>query len=279
MLCGCVAVSARAEEARPPASEAQLARWVQELGGRDAVAEHNASQGLVEAGQAAVGALADLAANGQSLSARLIAVELLGRIGTAAANDAMLELLRNEKDLAVRGQICMQLGYARERRAIPVIAQWLRTIGPNGLDDVGGPKEAQPSTCYIRHIEALGLIGEEEAIPILDEFAGRIPAGIGFGGFITTFVRGGVKEAIEEIREQAAFWKAVRKEPGLEQKIAPVFTYVRRERLARFRLHEDEIVRQTDTGKQIVGRLTTHQDAAVSGAAKQLLSRWDSLAK
>ena len=60
----------------------------------------------------------------------------------------------------------------------PVIVQWLKTIGPKALDDIPKqPKESQPSTCYLRHIEALRFIGDESVLPALKEFQAKIPQG------------------------------------------------------------------------------------------------------
>lgn len=253
------------------------ARLAAQLGGADALAEIQATQRLVQLGDGAVAALAHKAASAEPHPGRLIAVEALGRLGTPAARAALLQQLQDEKHLAVRGQICMQLGYLREKRAIPLIAQWLQTIGPRALDDVPGPKEVLPSTCYSRHIEALGMIGDESAIPILEDFAKKIPKGIGFGGFISTFVAGAVREAIEDIQDQSAFWKAVRKHPALEEKLAALFAHLRTDNLARLRLHEDPIIRHTPQGKLILQRLATHADPALAASAKALLEQWDSL--
>jgi HEAT repeat protein len=278
MLVLVASPSRAAPAARGDSPEAQLSQWVNDLAGPDAVADARAAQNILKVGDPAVAPLAQLAANGQSLAPRLIAIELLGQIATPRAIDVLLQLLAQEKNLAVRGQVCIQLGYARERRALPIITQWLQTIGPKALDDVPGPKEAQPSTCYIRHIEALGMIGDERAVPILQQFIAKIPPGIGYGGFVSNFVKQAAQEAIEEIREQAVFWAAVRGQPGLEQKIAPLFAHIRRDRLARFRLHEDQIIRRTEQAKSILQLLSSHPDPAVSSAAKNLLAQWQTLA-
>lgn len=247
------------------------------LGGADATAEALATARLMEMGDSAVAALADVARSGRSFTGRMIAVELLGRIGSPDARERLLGLLGEESNLALRGQIVMQLGQLRERRAVPIIAKHLATVGPRALDDVRGGKEFQPSTCYLRHIEALAMIGDEKAIPILEDFRGKIPKGIGFGGFISNFVDGGVQEALEELKEQAGFWNAVRGRAGLEEKIGPLLVYFRSDPVARFRLYEDQMIRHTDEGKAILGRLASHADPAIAGGAKALFSAWDEL--
>ncbi len=173
----------------------------------------------------------------------------------------------------------MQLGYLRERRAVPLIEQWLATIGPQALNDVPGGKEFQPSTCYLRHIEALAMIGDEGAIPALEEFDRKMPRGVGFGGFISGFVQAGVKEAIEEVQQKAAFRKALARQSGLEQKSKAFFEFCRRDALARFRLYEDQVVRHTRQGKQILERLAGDKDSTLAASAKSLLEKWNELGK
>jgi len=244
----------------------------------DALAAWHAERKLVAMGDRAVPALTRRAqADDAGLPGRLTAVECLGRIGTPAAADALIDQLRTEKHLAVRGQICMQLGRAGAARAVPVIAAWLQDIGPRSLNDVRGPKEVQPSTCYARHVEALAMIGDDEAIGVLEAFEKRIPRGVGFGGFLSNFVLGAVGEALEELRDLRAFRQAVRKHPGLEAKIAPLLEHFRTDGLARFRLHDDKVVRGTAEGKAILQRLTAHPDAATAAGAKALLAVYDRL--
>ena len=172
--------------------------------GPNALAEWHGGRALVAAGDAAVPALEKLAGPPGPLAPRLIAVELLGEIGSKAAMDALTGILKGEKVLAVRGQICMQLGKAREKRAVPVLCEWLKTIGPRALNDRGAPKESEPSTCYARHLEALGVIGDERAIPAIEEFLKGIPKGVGYGGFISNFVLQAAQEAIQDIKNASS---------------------------------------------------------------------------
>lgn len=247
----------------------EIAGLVQNLSGPNALAEFQASRALVAKGDEAVPALARLAGSPGRLAPRLVAVELIGEIGTDAAREALLGLLTTErKNLAVRGQVCVQLGYLRERKAVPLIAEWLRGIGPRSLHDVRGPKEVQPSTCYIRHIEALAMIGDEAGLAILEEFKQKIPQNVGWHGFLTNFVTGAVTSSLEDLKDKAEFWKAVREHPGLEQKIAPLFDYLHANRVAKFRLHESEIVRGTEQGQTILRELAKHSDPRVAAAAK-----------
>lgn len=264
---------AAAAEVRDPAA------LVADLASPDATIESRATQALLAMGQPAVPALADFAISGKSFAGRMLAVELLGKIGTAAASDALLDLLRNEKNLALRGQIVMHLGYLREQRAVPLIAQWLKTIGPNAINDVPGGKEFQPSTCYLRHIEALAMIGDMSAVPMLEEFEKKIPQGIGYGGFISNFVKGGVSEALEELNEKAGIAARVRAITGLDKQVQIIFEFCRRDPVARFRLYEDQIIRHTDEGKKIAVRLSSNKAPAVAAAAKAILEKWDEIGK
>jgi hypothetical protein len=258
--------------------DAEISQLIDALKGESAVAEWHASRRLMELGDAAVPTVAQLVSTPGRLAPRLVAVEVLGGIGTETAMDALLGILRQEKDLAVRGQICMQLGDKRERRAVPVIAKWLAGIGPRSLDDVPGPKEVQPSTCYIRHAEALGMIGDESAVPILKEFRGKIPQNIGYGGFVTGFLTTAVDQALEDIEDNSAFWGAVGMHDGLADSIAPVFRYFRSSNLAELRLYESEVVRRTKEGKVILLRLAKRDDPELATAARALLQKYDDLA-
>jgi HEAT repeat protein len=259
-----------------PAGADEIADLAAALGGGDAVAERRACQRLPGMGEPAVAELARTARAGESLPARLMAVELLGRIGSPAAASALIEQLRIEKDLSLRNQICIQLGRLRDERAVPVLAEWLRTIGPRAIDDVPGPKEAQPSTCYLRHVEALAQIGDERAVPALETFARNIPKGVGYGGFISNFLNEATKEAILEIREKAAFEAAVRR-AGIADALPPLLTWMRTDSVARYRMHEDQLIRRTAQGRAIVEQLTKHDDPAVASAAKAVLGKWETL--
>lgn len=256
----------------PPEEGDQVSGLIRDLSGADALAEFRASERLAGLGNAAVPALGELAANGKNYAPRMLAVEVLGNIGTPEALGVLIVQLKAEKHLAVRGQICIQLGFARDRRAVPVLCEWLNTIGPAALNDFQGPKEVQPSTCYLRHVEALGMIGDESAIPAIEEFLNKLPKGAGYGGFLTNFVTGGARDAIEQIRETAGFREAVRRVPGLDARLAPLFDHLRREPLARLRLHADEIVRRTSTGRTVLQSLSRHPDPKISAAARDLLA-------
>lgn len=272
LLCSQVVPGAISER------DAEISQLIDALKGESAVAEWHASRRLMELGDAAVPAVAQLVSTPGRLAPRLVAVEVLGGIGTEAAMDALLDLLRQEKNLAVRGQICMQLGYKRERRAAPVIAEWLAGIGPRSLNDVPGPKEVQPSTCYIRHVEALGMIGDDSAVPILEEFRRKIPKNIGYGGFVTNFVTTAVDQALLEIEDNSAFWRAAGMHDGLASSIAPVFRYFRSSNLAELQLYESEVLRRTKEGKAILQRLTKRADPELATAARALLQKYDDLA-
>ena len=197
MTLTCLAAGAMGGQ--PPDIQGAIAA----IRGPNALAEWHGGRTLVAAGDAAVPALEKLAGAPGPLAPRLIAVELLGEIGSRAAMNALIGTLEGEKDLTVRGQICMQLGKAREKRAVPVLCEWLKTIRPGALNDRGAPKESEPSTCYCRHLEALGMIGDEQAIPAIEEFLRQIPRS-GAVGFLANFVTGAAQGAIQDIRDAVA---------------------------------------------------------------------------
>ena len=245
---------------------------VKALSGPDAGAEWRVGRALVSSGDAAVPALQELAAAQGPLPPRLVAVELLGEIGTRMARESLLHLLATEKRvLAVRGQVCMQLGTLRERGAVPLIADWMKSIGPRSIHDVRGPKEVQPSTTYIRHMEALTMIGDESGIAILEEFRKKIPQNVGWHGFLTNFVTGAVDTSLQDLKEVDAFWKTVRQRKGLDEAVAPLLAHLRDDAVARLRFHESEVIRGTERGRGVLRRLAEHKDPAVAKAARELL--------
>lgn len=265
-------------QARAAGPNPEAARLVKVLAGLDAAAENEASQKLVALGEAAVPALAQLAGAPGPLAPRLLAVERLGDIRTPAALDALVATLKAEKDPAVRGQICMQLGTARHKAAVSVIADGLRAMAAGSLADVHGPKEVQASTVFIRHVEALEMICDGAAIPILEELAPQVPK-IAPEGFLRNFVAEAVKQAIQNLREDAAFWNEVRTHAGLEEKLGPLFAHLRASPLARLRIWEDEIVRHTAEGRRVLQRLAPHADPKVAAGAKALLEvQWSGAA-
>ncbi|MBM4041385.1 MAG: HEAT repeat domain-containing protein [Planctomycetes bacterium] len=255
-----------------------LAEHVAALRGPDALAEWKARRALAAAGDAAVPELKRLAADPGPLPPRWLAIELLGEIATPAARDALVELLAAEKkDLAVRNQLCIVLGALRERKAVPALTEWLGRIGPGALNDVHGPKEFQPSTVFARHLEALEQIGDPSALPAIEKFLRDVPKGVGYGGFISNFVLNAAEHAAKSLREREAFWAAVRKQPGLDAKLAPLFAHLGADPVARFRLHEDEVIRRNEQGRAVLRRLASHERPAVAAAAKALLERYNAL--
>lgn len=255
-----------------------VAALIRDLSGPDAVAEQAAADALVAAGDRAVPALAALIGNDKAdLPPRLIAVEVLGRIGSPPARQSMVAALRDEKHLAVRGQLCMQIGEVREAAAVPVLLDWLKTIGPGKINDTGGPKEVLPATCYIRHIEALAMIGDARAIPALEEFREKVPKGVGYGGFLTNFVTGAANEALGILREKVAFASAIARHPGLDAKIAPLMDFLHADQLARYRMWADQVRRGTDGGREVLAYLAKHDDKQVAAGAAALLAVYDDL--
>ncbi len=266
------------------AGSAPLDEALADLRGADPVARRAAAALLVATpGDAPVAPLAQLAADGQApLRQRLLASELLGRRGGAASAAALVQQLDHEQDLAVRGQLCLWLGRRREAAAVPALLAWLKTIGPQALNDLPGkPKEGQPATCYVRHLEALGLIGDERALPAITEFRRRVPANVGVGGFLSHFVAEAADHALDRIAAQATFRQAVAAVPGLAAAVAPLLVWLRDDPVARLRLSEDDVVRRRPAGKALLERLVAGQvagvDAAVAAGARALLAAWDRL--
>ncbi len=250
------------------------------LRGPDAFKEFTARRALAAMGDPSVPALKRLAAEPGPLPPRWLAIELLGDIATPAARDALVGLLVSEKkDLAIRNQLCIALGSLRERKAVPALIEWLGRVGPGALNEVAGPKEFQPSTVFARHLEALEQIGDPSAIPAVEKFLREIPKGVGFGGFISGFVLNAAETALAGLREREAFWAAVRKHPGLEAKVAPLFEHLAADPVARFRFHEDDVMRGGEQGRAVLRRLASSGKPAVAAGAKALLETYDGLGR
>jgi len=250
------------------------------LRGPDALAEWKARHALAALGDAAVPALKSLAADPGPLPPRWLAIELLGQIATPAARDALVGLLAAEKkDLAVRNQLCIVLGVLRERKAVPALSEWLARLGPGALNDVHGPKELQPSTVFVRHLEALEQIGDPSAISAVEKFLDGVKKGAGPGGFITNFVLNAAETALASLKEREAFWAAIRKHPGLEARLAPLFDHLSVDPVARFRFHESDVLRRGEQGRALLRRLGSCDKPAIAAAAKALLEKYDGLAR
>jgi hypothetical protein len=128
-------------------------------------------------------------------------------------------------------------------------------------------------------VEALGMIADERAIPMLEAFEKKIPQGIGYGGFLSNFLGGAVKETLADLKVQTSFWAAVRRHPGLEEKVAPVFEHLRADPVARFRMQEDEVIRGTEEGRAVLAHLAAGDDAVAAAGAKALLANFDELGR
>ena len=276
-LCGFVLVAAALAGG---ARAADVQSHIAALRGPDALAEWQARRALAAMGDAAVPELKRLAGEPGPLAPRWLAIELLGEIATPAARQALVALLEAErKDLGIRNQLCIQLGSLRERKAVPVLVEWLKRMGQGALNDVGGPKEFQPSTLFARHLEAIGQIGDASAIPAVRAFLHDVPKGVGYGGFISNFVINAAESALERLTDGEAFWAAVRMHPGLEPKLAPLFAHLAADPVARFRFHETEVLLRGEPGKAILRRLASHEKPAIAAAAKALLEKYDDLGR
>ncbi|MCG3179938.1 MAG: hypothetical protein BIFFINMI_02288 [Phycisphaerae bacterium] len=171
----------------------------------------------------------------------------------------------------------MQIGPAGDRRAVPVLTDWLKTLAQSGINDVRGPKEVQPSTCFIRHLEALYMIGDPSAIPAIEAFAKGIPQGVGYGGFLTHFVTAGADEALTILRQKQAFADAVGRQAGLADRIAPLMEWFRTDRVARYRMYADKVTRVSPEGREILAAVAAGADAKLADAAGALLACYDRL--
>ena len=279
LLILCLAASPLPLQAVQPDATWNVPDLIVALSGPDALAEFHASRALVAKGDEAVPALERLVPmhRDASLPPRMIAVELLGEIATDKARLALIRLLDTETNLAVRGQLCRELGALREERAVPVLTKWLDTIGPDALNDVPGPKEVQPSTCYARHLEALGMIGDERAVGPIQAFDRKVPANVGYGGWLTGMIHQAVQNALDDIRENTSFWQAVRNQPGLEKDITPLMNCLHTDPVASFYNHAGQVKRHTPEGKTVLEDLVRNPDPAVARGAKALLDHYGSL--
>ena len=261
----------------PAEDPGQPTGLVEALTGKDAVARFQAEERLVVLGDAALPALGRLAASRGHTPAREYAINILARIASPKAVRLLCEILQKEPNVMVRGVICQHLGRMGVAEAVPIICKWLLTIegqslGIGGGDRWGNPMVVTTSYAWVRHVHALRNIGREEAIPVLEQMQRAGNGGRGGKRLMRAY-----QDDLRELRSEAAFWRSVRAVPGLEDEVARLFRFFRRDPLALIRLYRDKVIGLGTEGRWVLEGLQKHSDPRLSEAAERVLAHYGKL--
>ena len=254
-----------------------IAGLVRSLGGDDAVARFTAEEQLVKMGDDAVPALERAASVPGFAPARQYAINVLARIKSRRATQSLLTILKREPNVKARALICRHLGRLGVEEAVPIIGKWLLTMQGKPLRDWdrrggGDPQVLTPAYAWIMHAEALRDIGSAEAVPILEEMLKKR-----HGGRTGRELTKAYQVNLAEIKEEVAFWQAVRRVPGLEKDVKLLFRFFRRDDLALVRLYREKVVRLGREGRWVLDSMQNHSDAELRQAAGALLREYDTL--
>jgi hypothetical protein len=118
----------------------------------------------------AVQALAAIAGGDESCDVRTAALSALSAIGDPAPVEAVEGILRSDACPHVRAEAAALLGRWGLDRSVPVLMDVLKKRTP------GAPKDDPEFVWYSAVVRALGDIGDERAIPLLNEVAKDDPA-------------------------------------------------------------------------------------------------------
>jgi len=248
----------------------QASDLVSALVGDDAVARFMAEEKLVEMGDAAVPILEPLATSPGFTPKRQYAINILARISSEQAIDLLLRILEQEPDVKLRALICWHLGRLGVEEAVPIIGKWLFTIQGREFNPEGQPQSANKWYAWIEHVHALREIGSEKGIPILEKML-RTKHGGRVGKQFTI----AYQQSLDELRQEAAFWSAVRRVPGLESEAKLLFQFFRRDTLALIRLYRDKVIHLGIEGRWVLEGMKNHPDEKLRKAATALLSNLD----
>lgn len=256
---------------------AEPSELVRALAGEDAVARFLAEEKLVETGDAALRAVGELAKSPGNTPARQYAINVLARIGSGRAVRLLCDILEREQDVMARGVICQHLGRLGVEEAVPLICKWLLTIegkpmGIGGGDRWGNPKVVTRSYAWVRHVHALREIGSEKAIPTLERLQKARNGGRGGQRLMRAY-----RDDLRELRRAAAFWRAVRRMPGLETEAKLLFRFFRSDTLALIRLYRDKVIGLGTEGRWVLEDLQKHDDAKLRRASAALLKHYNKL--
>ncbi|MFC1712648.1 HEAT repeat domain-containing protein [Candidatus Poribacteria bacterium] len=249
-----------------------IARSVNALAGQDAVARFMAEEQLVEMGDAAVSALEPLATSSGFTPARQYSINILARIGSEQSVQLLLRILEQEPDVHLRALICRHLGRMGVKEAVPIIGKWLFTIQGKPFNPEGEPQATNTWYAWAVHSHALRKMGCEDGIPILEKMLTAEHGGRAGRSLLEAY-----KQDLGELKQEATFWKAVRRTPGLESHAKLLFRFFRRDTLALIRLYRDKVVRLGLEGRWVLEDMGNYPDEELRQAAKLMLKEYDRL--
>lgn len=249
-----------------------ITKLIDALGGQDAVARFMAEEKLVDMGDAAVICLEPLATSTDSSPARQYAINILARIGTGKATKLLLRILEQEPDVHIRALICRHLGKAGVKEAVPIIGKWLYTIQGKSFDYGREPQATNIWYSWIIHVHALGEVGSEDGIPILEKMLATEHGGRAGKEFAKAY-----QEALDELKQEAAFWNAIRDVPELEDYVRLLFQFFRKDTLALIRLHRYRVIRLELEGRWVLENMRNHPDEKLRQATALMLKDYEKL--
>ena len=85
------------------------------------------------------------------------------------------------------------------------------------------------------------------------------------------------RESLLELRREAAFQKAARAVPGLEQDLKVLLSFFRKDTLAHVRLYRMKVIGLGLEGRWVLQDLTRHPDGKIQRAATAVLRAYDGL--
>ncbi len=249
-----------------------ISELVSALAGQDAVARFLAEEQLAEMGDAAVSALEPLATSPGFATARQYSINILARIGSDRSVQLLLRILEQEPDVHLRALICRHLGGMGMAEAVPIIGKWLFTIQGKSFNPEGEPQATNTWYAWAVHAHALREIGSVDGIPILVKMLIKK-----HGGRAGRALTEAYRQDLSELKQEAAFWNAVRRTPGLESHVKMLFQFFRRDTLALIRLYRDKVMRLGLEGRWVLEDMGNHPDEGLRQAAMLMLKEYDKL--
>jgi len=245
---------------------------VSALSGEDAVARFMAEEELAGMEDAAIPILEPLATSSGFTPARQYAINVLARISSERAIGLLLRILEEEPDVKTRALICRHLGRLGVEEAVPIIGKWLFTIQGKSFSPEGQPQATNTWYAWIVHVHTLREIGSEKGISILEKMLKTKHGGRVGRQFTIAY-----QQSLDELRQETAFWNAVRKVPGLESDAWVLFQFFRRDTLALIRLYRDKVIHLGMEGRWALEGMKNHPDEKIQQAATALLNNYDKL--
>ena len=242
------------------------------LSGEDAVARFLAEEELVDMGDAAIPILEPLVTSSGFTLERQYAVNILARISSEQAIRLLLRVLAEEPDVRMRALICRHLGRLGVEDAVPIIGKWLLIIKGKPFDPEGEPQATNTWYAWIVHVHALGDIGSEKGIPVLEKMLKTKHGGRVGKQFTIAY-----QQNLNELKREVAFWNAVRQIPGLEGHTKLLFQFFRHDTLAIMRLYRYKVTHLGIEGRWVLEGMKNHHDEKLRQAATALLNNYDTL--